>query len=330
METMTQPIASLPPKQPPTRFDDYSTEIPGLEGDSLESANFWSTDDGFSFSELLDIVNPLQHLPIISSIYRSITGDEIGIGPRLAGGVLFGGPLGLLMAGINALFEEASGGNIADHAVALFEDITGTDEKPQVAADTAATGGADKNGVVSAPPAIAAPATVLPPLKAPDLQVPAKASAATPPAAAPSAASPVEAPTFRARPTAVPRQGAGFLPPALNAPLRQSASLPAFGGGDSETRRISQKILEAQRDQAHLLLSSLSNAKPKTTGAKQRNADAEASAVVPRTTKARHDNAAPRNAPPNWYGEAMERALTKYQSAQTTRRGSAENLSVAR
>ena len=31
----------------------------------------------FTFDDLIDVINPLQHLPIVSTIYRAITGDEI-------------------------------------------------------------------------------------------------------------------------------------------------------------------------------------------------------------------------------------------------------------
>ena len=33
--------------------------------------------DGFTFLDFLDVINPLQHIPIISSVYRSITNDSI-------------------------------------------------------------------------------------------------------------------------------------------------------------------------------------------------------------------------------------------------------------
>ncbi|MEP4884867.1 MAG: hypothetical protein ABJ215_00715, partial [Alphaproteobacteria bacterium] len=41
--------------------------------------------EGF-FSTLLDIVNPLQHIPLVSSLYREITGDEISPSARIVGG----------------------------------------------------------------------------------------------------------------------------------------------------------------------------------------------------------------------------------------------------
>src|SRR3974390_532892 len=45
----------------------------------------------FSFKDLLDIVNPLQHVPIIGSIYRYLTGDEPSGGARVIGESLYGG-----------------------------------------------------------------------------------------------------------------------------------------------------------------------------------------------------------------------------------------------
>jgi len=120
---MSETITSLPPAG---RYIDYSAEIPGLESEPMDSANLWADDEGLSFADFIDVINPLQHLPIISSIYRAVTSDEISLGARLLGGAPFGGPIGIIAAGFNAAFEEMSGGNIAEHAAALFEEITGT------------------------------------------------------------------------------------------------------------------------------------------------------------------------------------------------------------
>ena len=57
----------------------------------------WKTGKGgsFGFRDLLDIVNPLQHIPLVSAIYRHLTGDVPGNVAELAGDALFGGPIGL-------------------------------------------------------------------------------------------------------------------------------------------------------------------------------------------------------------------------------------------
>ena len=77
---------------------------------SAEADDFLST--------LLDIVNPLQHIPLVSTLYRDITGDEISPTASIVGGGLFGGPIGLASASANAIFEQASGDDLVGHALA--------------------------------------------------------------------------------------------------------------------------------------------------------------------------------------------------------------------
>ncbi|MTH98261.1 hypothetical protein [Roseibium sp. RKSG952] len=51
------------------------------------------------FADLVDVLNPLQHIPVISHVYRAITNDQISDGARYAGhalyGAAFGGPIGM-------------------------------------------------------------------------------------------------------------------------------------------------------------------------------------------------------------------------------------------
>jgi len=85
------------------------------------------TGEGWSFFDLLDIINPLQHIPIVSSIYRNITGDEIKPAARAIGGLLFGGPLGLASGVINGAVADATGHDLPE---TLF--ASATDHKPTV------------------------------------------------------------------------------------------------------------------------------------------------------------------------------------------------------
>ena len=85
------------------------------------------------FATLLDIINPLQHIPLVSSLYREITGDEISPAARIVGGGLFGGPIGLASASANAIFEQASGDDILGHALAMFSDDGDPGLSPQQA-----------------------------------------------------------------------------------------------------------------------------------------------------------------------------------------------------
>lgn len=69
-------------------------------------------EDGFTLGDFVDIINPLQHLPVVSTVYRALTGDEISPGARLAGGTLYGGPIGLASAVANNVSEELTGQDV--------------------------------------------------------------------------------------------------------------------------------------------------------------------------------------------------------------------------
>jgi hypothetical protein len=77
-------------------------------------------EDGFTFSDFLDIINPLQHIPIVNTIYRAVTGDKIDPGSRLAGGGLFGGPIGLVASLVSGMVEESTGKDPGEHALAAL------------------------------------------------------------------------------------------------------------------------------------------------------------------------------------------------------------------
>lgn len=90
------------------------------------------------FETVLDIVNPLQHIPVVSTIYRAITGDQIAAPARLIGGALFGGPLGFASTVGNLMLEDATGNDLAGHALALVGDLADAPELAQAAAPVAA------------------------------------------------------------------------------------------------------------------------------------------------------------------------------------------------
>ncbi|HYF87886.1 hypothetical protein [Azospirillum sp.] len=87
-----------------------------------------SLDDKMSlgFDDLVDAVNPLQQLPVVSSVYREATGESISIPARLAGGFLFGGLPGLIGSAAMVAFEEVTGDTVLGHIGGLLEDEAGT------------------------------------------------------------------------------------------------------------------------------------------------------------------------------------------------------------
>ncbi|WP_374632693.1 hypothetical protein [Ferrovibrio sp.] len=103
--------------------------------------------EGFSFSAFLDIINPLQHIPVVGTIYRAVTGDTIENGSRMLGGALFGGPIGFIVSAINGMIEESTGKDVGDHVLAM----AGIDFGGQKATSPAKTGLAEANPAQNAP-----------------------------------------------------------------------------------------------------------------------------------------------------------------------------------
>lgn len=66
-----------------------------------------AAESGQSFGTLVaDALNPLQHIPVVSQIYRAVSGDSIEPASAVAGGTLFGGPIGGLISLASAIFGE--------------------------------------------------------------------------------------------------------------------------------------------------------------------------------------------------------------------------------
>ena len=86
-----------------------------------------------SFADLVDTINPLQHIPVVSSIYRELTGDQISNQARIAGGALYGGAIGFVASMVNSAIDVATGEDIGAHVMAsLFgsEPAAAPDAKP--------------------------------------------------------------------------------------------------------------------------------------------------------------------------------------------------------
>jgi len=77
-------------------------------------------DDGFGFDDFLDIINPLQHVPLIGTAYRALTGDKIETPAKLAGGALFGGLFGFLGAVGSTAYEEVVGESVDQTLLSFF------------------------------------------------------------------------------------------------------------------------------------------------------------------------------------------------------------------
>ncbi|MCW2239864.1 hypothetical protein [Azospirillum canadense] len=93
-------------------------------------------DLSLDFDDVVDALNPLQHLPGVSAVYRQATGDHIGLAARLAGDFLYGGPIGLAGGAAMAMFEAITGDSPLGHIASLVEG-DGTDAVASTGTPTA-------------------------------------------------------------------------------------------------------------------------------------------------------------------------------------------------
>jgi hypothetical protein len=100
-----------------------------------------SPESNLSFWDLLDVINPLQHIPLVGTIYRALTGDEISAPARVAGGTLFGGVVGFAASVASAIVEDKTGRDPGGHMVAmLFGDETAEPASGTAVAEAPAAG----------------------------------------------------------------------------------------------------------------------------------------------------------------------------------------------
>ena len=118
---------------------DYSSHVTNAaaQGPAIAVASAAKPDDsGFSFADFLDIVNPFQHIPVVSTLYRSITGDEIGTPEKIAGDTLYGGAIGFITSLADTAFKSITGKDVGDTVLAF---LTGDDTVQTAAAAPAQT-----------------------------------------------------------------------------------------------------------------------------------------------------------------------------------------------
>lgn len=108
----------------PVQAFSLSTEQPTKIDPGFEAFG----DDGFTVLDAIDIVNPLQQLPFIGTVYRKLTGDTLDPFSRVAGSTLFFGPLGAAASAANVVMEVFTGKDVGAHVMAFItepEDETG-------------------------------------------------------------------------------------------------------------------------------------------------------------------------------------------------------------
>ncbi|HEX9663199.1 MAG TPA: hypothetical protein VGB27_13000 [Candidatus Binatia bacterium] len=153
-------------------FSEVAAEVAGARSANVANAtptgapagkngapfSLWEKE-GFDFGDFIDIINPLHHIPIVATIYRNLSGDQIGAAPRVIGGALWGRIGGFVAGAVNAVVEWWTGKDIGDHIyAAVFGDPKKVDGGTSVATRKAAPSQSAESAsaaAVESPPAAA-------------------------------------------------------------------------------------------------------------------------------------------------------------------------------
>lgn len=126
--------------RPVTKVDIYpdSKASAAVESADASAGKGTSSDffgaDGIGFRDVLDAINPLNHIPIVSDLMKEATGHQVSTASRLVGGTLLGGPIGFVTALASVIFEGSTGSSPAEAAYAALSGENTT----EVAANAAA------------------------------------------------------------------------------------------------------------------------------------------------------------------------------------------------
>ncbi|HEY9041931.1 MAG TPA: hypothetical protein VIN66_07080 [Rheinheimera sp.] len=66
-------------------------------------------------ADVVDMINPLQHIPLVSQYYREWTGDDMGYVSQVAGGALWGGGVGVATSFLNLGLTSIMGKSPSDY-----------------------------------------------------------------------------------------------------------------------------------------------------------------------------------------------------------------------
>jgi len=74
-------------------------------------------DSKLELKDAFDTFNIFQHIPIISAIYRDVSGQDLSTVSKLAGGYVYGGAIGVAFSALDLAIENITGTTINDTIV---------------------------------------------------------------------------------------------------------------------------------------------------------------------------------------------------------------------
>lgn len=85
--------------------------------------------EAFQINDVIDVINPLHHLPVVGTVYRKVTDDSLHPISGIIGGALYGGPIGAITGTANAISKVQTGKDLGEYALSAIGQKTPTIEK---------------------------------------------------------------------------------------------------------------------------------------------------------------------------------------------------------
>lgn len=94
---------------------------------SARDPNVVSGDFNLDFEDVLQVVNPLNYIPGVSTLYQASEGSgKLSPLISLVSGAVLGGPVGLALSAISTGIEMATGATPVGHVLSMFTENTAT------------------------------------------------------------------------------------------------------------------------------------------------------------------------------------------------------------
>jgi hypothetical protein len=116
---------------PPRSINVPDSKRVKTEKKAEKNFNLWENSK-MGFGDFVDIINPLQHIPIVATIYRNRTGDTLGFASRVIGGALWGRIGGFVSGAVNGVVNWLTGKDIGDHIYSAFFGNSGESQRSKM------------------------------------------------------------------------------------------------------------------------------------------------------------------------------------------------------
>jgi len=138
--SQTRALREAPPPEETIEDTETTSSPKAAPPPEKKSGIKWWSKENFSFKDILDMLNPLQHLPVISTLYRAWTGEGIGGVARIVVGAIYGragGFVSMATSVVNAAIGAFTGKDIGERVyAAVFGDPKASESKALAAASS--------------------------------------------------------------------------------------------------------------------------------------------------------------------------------------------------